>query len=201
MSTLGTPLLGVPPAVTLRRFTVDEYHHLLAAGIIPDGERTELLDGWIVPHMTRNPPHDGVLGVAADEIRRRLPPGWIDRVQLALTTANSEPEPDVAVVRGALRDYITRHPTPPDVGFVVEVADSSLPDDRTLKAAVYASASIPIYWIINLVHGQVEVNTDPSGPVAAPAYRQRQDYGFQDAVPLVLDGAEIARIPVRDLLP
>jgi Uma2 family endonuclease len=180
---------------------VDEYHRLLAAGILPDGENTELLAGIIVPHMTRNAPHDGTLALTEEEIRNGLPPGWSLRGRLALTTADSEPEPDVAVVRGKQRDYTARHPGPQDTGLVVEVADTSLPGDRTLKAEIYSRAAIPIYWIVNLVNGQVEVYTNPTGPGPAPRYQQRDDYGPGDAVPLVLDGLEVARIPVGDLLP
>jgi Uma2 family endonuclease len=201
MSTLVTLPPGGFGGVPIRRFTVDEYHRLLAAGILPDGENTELLAGIIVPHMTRNAPHDGTVAATADAIRRRLPAGWTDRVQSALTTADSEPEPDVAIVRGGPRDWFTRHPGPQDTGLVVEVADTSLPGDRGLKAEIYARAAIPIYWIVNLVAGQVEVYTNPTGPVPAPRYQQRDDYGPGDAVPLVLDGVEIARIPVHDLLP
>jgi Uma2 family endonuclease len=201
MSTLATPLPTGFGGVPIRRFTVDEYHRLLAAGILLDGENTELLAGIIVPHMTRNAPHDGTLALTEEEIRNRLPPGWSLRGQLALTTADSEPEPDVAVVRGKQRDYTARHPGPQDAGLVVEVADTSLPGDRTLKAEIYARAAIPIYWIVNLVAGQVEVYTNPTGPVLAPRYQHRDDYGPGDAVPLVLDGVEIARIPVGDLLP
>jgi Uma2 family endonuclease len=201
MSTLVTLPPGGFGGVPIRRFTVDEYHRLLAAGILPDGENTELLAGIIVPHMTRNAPHESSGEMAGDEIRNRLPPGWSVRVQRALTTANSEPEPDVAVVRGKHRDYATRHPGPQDTGLVVEVADTSLPGDRTLKAEVYAEAAIPIYWIVNLVAGQVEVYTNPTGPGPSPRYQQRDDCGPGDAVPLVLDGVEIARIPVHDLLP
>jgi Uma2 family endonuclease len=144
MSTLASPTFGIPPRMPLRRLTVDEYHRLLAAHVLPDGERTELLEGWIVPHMTRNPAHDGTLDVTEEEIRLQLPPGWSRRVQLALTTADSEPEPDVAVVRGGRRDYMTRHPAPQDTGLVVEVSDSTLQDDRTLKARLYARSAIPV---------------------------------------------------------
>jgi Uma2 family endonuclease len=193
-------LVAFPPA-PIRRFTVDEYHHLLAAGILPDGENTELLEGWIIPHMTRNPPHDGTVAVTAEVIRGCLPRGWCDRAQLALTTPDSEPEPDVAIVRGRNKDYLQRHPGPQDTGLVVEVADSTLAQDQTLKARLYARAAIPVYWIVNLVDGQIEVYMDPTGPDPAPAYRLRQDYGPNDAVPLVLDGVEVARIPVRELLP
>jgi Uma2 family endonuclease len=187
--------------LSLRRFTVAEYHRMIAAGILKEGEPYELLEGWIVRKMTRNPPHDLALGLAEDEIGRRLPAGWFRRDQSGMTTADSEPEPDVAIVRGNRRDYGERHPGPQDLGLVVEIADSSLALDRGLKARLYARAAIAIYWIVNLPDSQIEVYTDPTGPGPEPAYQQHRDYAATEAVPLILDGVEIGQIPVRDLLP
>jgi hypothetical protein len=118
------PLVGLPP-VPIRRFTVDEYHSLLAAQILADGEQAELLEGWIIPRQPSSPPHATCSGLAADAIRRRLPPGWSDRLRSALTTADSEAEPDLALVLGGPRDYLQRHPGPQVTGLVVEVADST----------------------------------------------------------------------------
>ena len=84
---------------------------------------------------------------------------------------------------------------------MIEVADSSLDEDRGWKKQIYAHARIPVYWIVNLVARQVEVYTDPTGPADQPDYRQRRDYGPTDEVPLVLDGQEVARIRVSELLP
>jgi hypothetical protein len=96
---------------------------------------------------------------------------------------------------------MTRHPGPGDIGTLIEVAESSLASDRGDKARAYARANILCYWIINLVARKIEVYTDPSGPDLHPRYRQHQDFDIQTAVPLVLDGQEIARIPVAELLP
>ena len=83
----------------------------------------------------------------------------------------------------------------------VEVADSSLQPDRTVKGRIYARAAIPLYWIINVPDHQIEVYTDPTGPCPNPNNQQRRDYRAGDSVPLVLDGQEIGSIPVNDLLP
>jgi hypothetical protein len=69
------------------------------------------------------------------------------------------------------------------------------------KTRLYAFNRIPIYWIVNLVENQVEVYTDPTGPAETAEYRQRRDYGVFDKIPLVIDGQEVGRFPVRDLLP
>ncbi|MCI0527429.1 MAG: Uma2 family endonuclease, partial [Nitrospira sp.] len=77
----------------------------------------------------------------------------------------------------------------------------TLQRDRTTKKRLCALAEIPIYWIVNLSENQLEVYTDPSGPAEQPDYRQRQDYGLSDLVPVVIEGHEIGRLTVRELLP
>jgi len=90
---------------------------------------------------------------------------------------------------------------PADIATLIEVADSSLARAREDTGRIYGHAGIVVYWIINLVDSQAKVYSDPTGPVAAPGYRQRQDYGVNDTVPLVIGGKEAGRILVRDLLP
>lgn len=195
------PLPPILPPVPVRRFTVDEYHQMIQAGIIDEDDDVELLEGWIVPKMGRNPPHDTVVSIVTDILPPLLPKGWFRRVQSAITTTASEPEPDIAVVRGTHRDYLGRHPSPADMALVIEVADASLPRDRSLKGQIYAAANVPVYWIINLVDNLVEVYTNPTGPDAAPVYRARQDYRIGDLVPFVIDGRDLGPIPAQELLP
>jgi len=187
--------------VPVRRFSVDEYHRLIAQGFFARDERFELLDGLIVPKMSHDPIHDAVLDEAADILRAALPPGWRPRGQSAVTTAESEPEPDIAVIRGRPADYRTRHPVAADVALVVEVSNTTLADDRNWKGAIYARAGFVVYWILNLIDRRVEVYSDPSGPDPAPAYRQRQDFVPGQAIPLTIDGVAVAPVPVADLLP
>jgi hypothetical protein len=202
IATPETPALDsfVPPPGPVRRFTVAEYHKLIGSGFFAHDERFELLEGWIVPKMTRNPPHEVAIELANDAIRAVLPAGWRARIQSAITTADSEPEPDLAVVRGAARDHLQHHPGPADIALVVEVADSTLPDDRRWKGRLYARAGIVCYWIINLVDGCVEVYDDPTGPEAEPRYRRMRSFGAGEAVELSLGGRNTA-ITVADLLP
>jgi Uma2 family endonuclease len=84
---------------------------------------------------------------------------------------------------------------------VVEVADASIRDDRGLKKRLYARAGIAVYWIANLVDRQIEVYTDPTGPVDDPDYRQRHVYGPAVAIPVVLDGTAVGSVHVQELLP
>jgi Uma2 family endonuclease len=140
--------------------------------------------------------------VLADEaFRIVLPSGWRLRNQSAIRTTDSVPEPDLAVVRGAARDYAQRHPGPADTAMVVEISDTSLRDDRKLKARIYARAGIAVYWIVNLVDSRIEVHTKPTGPDPAPSYRERAEYCDGDLVPVWIDGVEVGRIVARNLLP
>jgi Uma2 family endonuclease len=206
---LAPPPVAIPPALPsivptlpIRRFTVDEYHRMIQAGILGEDDAVELLEGWIVPKMSKNPPHDTMISIIMmDVLTPRLPGGWHCRGQSAVTTTDSEVEPDIAVVRGLKRDYLARHPGPADMALVVEVADSSLARDRSEKVRIYARAAVPVYWIINLVDRQVEVYTDPTGPDSGPVYRTRRDYRPGDMVPFVVDGRELGPIPAQELLP
>jgi Uma2 family endonuclease len=189
------------PPQPVKQWTVDEYHQLLQNGTFESGDPFELLEGWIVPKMSRNAPHDVSLVLVRERLSAAVPAGWHVRVQSAITTADSEPEPDVAVVRGAARDYLVEHPGPPDIGLVVEIADSSLRHDRGAKARIYARANIAVYWIVNLADEQVEIYTDPDPLAAEPSYLRHVDFLPGDSVPLVLDGREVTRLPVNDLLP
>jgi hypothetical protein len=96
---------------------VNEYHRLVQAGVLEEDEPVELLEGWIVEKIPRNPLHDAVVSLILNRVLApRLPAGWFCRGQSAITTTDSEPEPDIAVVRGNERDYLARHPGPADIG-------------------------------------------------------------------------------------
>ncbi len=185
----------------LRRFSVDEYHRLIDAAILTDEDKVELLEGYVVQNSPRNPAHDGTIDLVNSCLTGHLPAGWCLRIQSAVTLTDSEPEPDVAAVRGNHRSYLSRHPHASDVGLIVEIANTSLDRDREDKTRIYARAGVPYYWIVNLPDACVEVYTQPSGPAARPGYAQRQDYGAGDAIPLLLDGATVGTVAAADLLP
>lgn len=183
------------------RLTVPQYHQMIEAGILTDDDKVELLEGWLVCKMSKKPPHRLATGLVREALTKIIPAGWYVDSQEPITIADSEPEPDVTVIRGQTTDYADRHPGADEVALVVEVADSSLDRDRGTKKRIYARAGVPVYWIINLVDSLCEVYTDPSGPVAKPDYRQRQDYGLSDSVPVVIEGREVGKLNVRELLP
>lgn len=182
------------------RLSVAQFHRMIQTGVLSENDRIELLEGHLVPKMPPNPPHSNTVVNANEAIARHLPPGWRVRGEQPVILADSQPEPDSAIVRGDRTTYRSRHPVAADIGVVGEVADTSLDEDRDDKARIYARAALPVYWIINVVDQQVEVYTDPRPTDPVPAYATRTDYRAGDAVPLVLDGRTVAHIPVADLL-
>jgi Uma2 family endonuclease len=179
-----------------RRWTIDDYHRAIEAGVFGPEERLELIDGQIIVKSPQLGPHASGCSLVVEALRAVFGTGWLIREQKPLTLGqDSEPEPDVAVVRGAIRDFVQGHPT--SAALVVEVADTTLRLDRRDKAALYARAGIAEYWILNLPNRRLEVRRDPDP--ATGEYRQLSTY-HEDAVvaPLAAPGAAIA---VRDLLP
>jgi Uma2 family endonuclease len=183
------------------RFSVARYQRMIETGILSAEDKVELLENYLVLKMPRNPRHDSSVQRSFRPLFGVLPAGWDIRMQMAVTLADSQPEPDIAIVRGSADDYETRHPGPADIGLLIEVADSSLLRDQRDKTRIYARGNIVCYWIINLVDRRVEVYTQPSGATAVPAYGAFQVFQPGDQVPLVLDGSVVAAIPAAALLP
>jgi Uma2 family endonuclease len=180
---------------------VEQYHAMIRADIVTEDDPVELLEGWLVTKHSKTPRHSVVTQLIRETLARLLSSGWYVDSHEPLTTVDSEPEPDVMVVRGETREYLDRHPGPEDIALVVEVADSSLQRDRSLKKRLYAAAGIPVYWIVNLLANQIEVYSDPSGPAEKPDYQQQQNYSLADVVPVVIEGREVGRLAVQDLMP
>jgi Uma2 family endonuclease len=197
MEPLVSDALVESPPLPLRRLSVAQYQRMIAEGILTEADRVELLEGLLVDKMTKNRPHSLSTRLAHTALETVVPSGWFVDSQEPITTGDSQPEPDVLVVRGQPRDYAEAPPPAAALGIVVEVADSSLQYDRVNKQRIYARAGIPVYWIINLVDQQIEVYSRP----VDDRYQERRVYTAVDTVPVVLDGAEVGRLPARDLLP
>jgi len=195
---------GHPPMVVptepIWQLSVEQYHGMFRAGILTEDDPVELLEGWLVPKMIKKPPHSEATELIRRALDRHIPEGWHVRSEQPVTLPTSEPEPDVMVVRGGVRDYPGRHPGASEVALVVEVADVSLQRDQVLKKRIYAAAGIVAYWLVDLLGRRLEAYCDPSGPAAEPDYRSCRAYGLGDSVPLAIEGREVARIAVADLL-
>jgi Uma2 family endonuclease len=183
--------------MSLYLLSVAQYERMVELGILTTDDRVELIRGLLVAKMTIQPPHAISVDLVQDALRPILPAGWHVRNQAPLKLNDSVPEPDNCVTRGHRRDYRRKHPVAADAGLVIEVADSTLAIDRSTKKALYAEANLPTYWVINLVDNQLEVFTDPAGSDYATSAVLRPD----EKVAMVLDGVEVGRIPVSDLLP
>ncbi len=149
--------------------------------------------------MTKNPRRITANGLLDDWLRLVNLSGWFVNVQQSLAIEDSEPEPDISLVRGKRLDYNQKHVTPADVALVAEISDSSLQIDRKLKLRLYAQARIPVYWIVNLIDNRLEIYSDPFGDGDAATYRQHTDYQPTDEAPVVIDGQEVARLALSEL--
>jgi Uma2 family endonuclease len=172
---------------------------MVAAGILAYEDKAELIRGIVVRKMTVNPPHRRMLLRLAERIPPLLPRIWVLQSQGPIRLRDSCPEPDEAICRRDVVEMDDRHATADDVALVMEVADSSLREDRRVQKPLYAEARIPVYWVINIPQTQIEVYTDPTGPGPSPDYATRTDYGLGDEVPLVLMGTEVGRLHAADL--
>jgi Uma2 family endonuclease len=189
-----------PPGVFpgLYRFTVAQYDRMVQDGTIGKHERVELIDGLLVTKMGKNPPHVFAGKVGLKRLERIVSPGWhVGKEDPVVVSEWAKPEPDLSVVRGTENDYLDRAVTAADVALVVEIAESSLATDRSDMAKIYARARIPVYWIVNLLNRQIEVYTRASDD----GYESRQDFASGQEVPVIIEGREVGRIPVSDLVP
>ena len=202
MSTITTtpPPIESPAPWPLYKMSVDQYEAMVESGIFTEHDRLQLINGMLVAKVTQGDDHcvaDDLCRVALSAV---LPPGWFVRPNKPVRLPpGSEPEPDEAVVRGSIRDYARGKrgkPGAQDVGLIVEVAHSSLAEDRAM-VGVYGPAGIPVYWIVNLVDRQVEVYSGPQ----PDGYATRDDYRSGQHVPVVLDGTIVGQIAVDDILP
>jgi Uma2 family endonuclease len=182
------------------RVSVERYHQLIRQGFFAENEQCELLEGVIVEKMTKHPQHAYATRKCYALLSKLLPANWHLTNQDPITLVNSEPEPDIAVVRGTLENYATRHPGAGDVALVIEVADSSLPTDR-YKAGIYAAAGIPVYWIVNLVERLVEVYSTPVHVDGTWSYSDCRKYPILEKIPVVVQGETIAHLLSDDLMP
>ena len=175
------------------------YDRMIEKGILGEDDALELLEGRLVVAEPKYSPHETAVRLVAEALRTAFLDGWFVSIGGPLALGGfSEPEPDVSVIRGRFRDFRLTHPA--TAALVVEVAESSLRLDRSIKKRIYAAAGIADYWIVDLGSRVLHVYREPH-----EVARNRYDYreaailGSDQAVtPLA---APDARIAIRDLLP
>ncbi|MGO9598954.1 MAG: Uma2 family endonuclease [Isosphaeraceae bacterium] len=200
-STVKTPTQANFPrhplaSAEVYRMTTRECERMTAAGVLDD-PRVELLDGYVVKKMGKNPLHIWTVDAALEALKAMLPGWWCRKEDPVRLPDFDEPEPDIAVVRGSRDLYRGRIPGPEDIALVVEVSETTVDRDRGPKLTAYARSGIDRHWIINLVSRQIEVYSDPTegGYSSVQVYTPGQD------VPVLVEGAERGRVGAASLLP
>ena len=169
--------------------SVEEYHQL--GEFNEHGKRTELIRGILIEKMSKSPLHRTIVSLLYRMFLARLPSGFTVWQEQPLTLADSEPEPDISVIRGGERDFLEAHPTTAEL--VVEVAVSSPALDRE-NASLYAEAGVKEYWIVLGRARQVEVYRRPENG----RYQDTRVVGVKDILEcLSVPGV---RIPIADLI-
>jgi Uma2 family endonuclease len=189
------PLLGPRPF----RWTLALFHRFGDMGCF-EGRRAKLIDGQLIEEGPMDPPHALALELTEEALRAAFGTGWRYRIQTPLVLGQfTDPMPDIALVRGSARGALV-HPTAAEL--VVEVADSSLHFDLTVKAELYATAGIADYWVIDLDGRRLLVFRDPvplPAGLGATSYRTHLTFGPADSVSPLAHPAAVVR--VADLLP
>ena len=191
------PFQATPEALPRKRFTREEVEHLITTGFF-EGQRYELIDGELLDKMGQNPPHANAI---------RLTQAWLAGVfgadgvqsQLPIEAAGADrerslPEPDIAVLAERKPDYHKRHPRGDEFLLVVEVSDTTASFDLNRKAALYAAAGVPEYWVLDLTRRLLVVHRRPDGST----YRLLQLFSEADTVSM--EGRSDT-VRVSDILP
>jgi len=143
------------------RITVDEYEQMIESGILTEKDRVVLIRGEIVPKMAIGTPHSACVKRLNDLLGSKKADRFLLGVQDPIRLPDSEPEPDLTLLRRRDDYYLSGHPRPEDVFLLIEVADSSLEDDRDIMRPLYAESGIEDYWIVNLRDQCLEVYRQP----------------------------------------
>ncbi len=182
------------------KWTVEEYYRMAEIGFF-DRKRVELIEGEVIQMSAMGRPHVIALNKTADLLKLIFARGWFVQTQAPLRFGKrSEPEPDIAVIKGKMEDYLTDHPI--TAGLIIEVSDKTLNYDRKRKASLYAKAEIQDYWVLNLKKHQLEIFRRPIPDAEAWHGFSYADQHIvierESASPLIKPDAVIA---VTDMLP
>jgi Uma2 family endonuclease len=162
-----------------KKFTVGQYHQMVETGILTDRDRVELLQGEIIEMSPVGRQHAACVDRLNELLVLGLSTRAIVRVQSPIRLGNSsEPQPDVAILRRRPDFYAEAHPQAEDVLALVEVSDTTVEFDRTVKVPLYAQDGIAEVWIVDLKAGAVEVYREPKGD----GYQQVQMFRRGDVI-------------------
>jgi Uma2 family endonuclease len=171
---------------TLAKWSVDDYHRMIEAGILRD-RRVELLAGEIVEMSPETPIHYNTAKRGARYLEELLTGRADVRFNGPITLLDSEPEPDIAIVRLPESIYNNRHPEPEDIFWVIEVANTSLKKDLDLKGSIYATAEIQEYWILDISSKRLIVFREPQNG----QYVIEQTFVQGEVIPLAFPDVQV----------
>ncbi len=171
--------------VTPKRFSLAEYHRLIELGFFQENERVELIKGQIIQMAAKGTPHSVCNTLLFGELFTLLQGRATIRNQEPIILGDdSEPEPDLVIVRNRRLRYLDSHLSVADILLVVEVSDSTLKYDRDIKLSLYAESGIDDYWLFNLVANCLEVYSQPYQLQGRFEYASRQIYLPNTAIAL-----------------
>jgi Uma2 family endonuclease len=154
---------SIETTFNLRLWTVEEYRRMALTGILDSSERVELIEGKIIRMSAKGTAHRSAVGrtdyLFKEALKNRA---WVSVQDPIALNTNSEPEPDIAVVKIDPLDYADHHPTPEEVYLIIEVADSSLKFDCDTKGKAYAKAGIADYWVLDVIDRELYVYRQPT---------------------------------------
>jgi Uma2 family endonuclease len=154
-----TALLDLPGVrERVHLMSVDEYHRAGESGLLSDD--IELLRGILITKIPKTPLDEFVIGKLIQMLRALLSSEFTIREDSPLTLRESEPEPDISVVKGKWEDWLQAHPS--TASLVIEVAVTSRVIDES-KAEIYAEAGIPEYWLVRPEKREVDIFLEPAG--------------------------------------
>jgi Uma2 family endonuclease len=143
-------------------FTIDEYHQMIELGFLKEDDRIELIKGELIQMAAKGKLHSVCSSILCRQLDRLLGNNAVIRGQDPITLFNkSEPEPDIVIAKGTDEDYLSHHPYAEDILLVIEISDTTLNYDQTIKLSLYAEAGITNYWILNLQAKQLECYSEP----------------------------------------
>ncbi len=149
-------------AVTTYKWSIAEWHELVNSGVL-SGKKVELLEGEIVQMSPEGIPHSYTQQSVSDYLRELLKGKAHIRDAHPITLDNSEPEPDIAIVRLPSSIYAQHHPYTEDIYWLIEVSNQTLAKDLEQKTITYARNGIAEYWVIDLKHNKLILHTQPEG--------------------------------------
>jgi Uma2 family endonuclease len=174
--------------VITAKWTLDDYHRMIEAGILCD-RRVELLNGEIVEMSPEGTPHAHLSSTAANYIRELLRGKASVREAKPITLPdNSEPEPDIAIIQDLDEEYFDHHPYPENIFWIVEFSNTSLTKDLEIKSKICARAGIREYWVVNLKQMELIIFRDP----IEDGYREKQTLTDGEISPVAFPQVSIA---------